>query len=376
MIIDHDKIALAISAHGREVVLLQRTPKNMARGLRGFLLASSEEVKSLEHETERQKVSSRLKPKELTDEQKQRLEKLKEAKQRRHGSLGISTRLLGRSMSTKLYSNDRGTKFLIASAFCSALAIILYPKFISRHLIDALDAHIKHDWLIILLLDLGSIFHLCACAFVHFGLVNVAFVYAFNALEISKKAGKESRKYYNEKATEMAAIISISITAFAIGKALISVLMRILLWNALLATGWATKTFSGTCMAGIMSTSFEILTSIFHYVFLLLSSVFWVFEMVLVKSNSFGQFLEWVIKAIISLCPSLLLRWNAYAEHVVAVYEESTTVPTWRSDAIDTVRLLMAYSTVFLFTILLLFNLFSRGDKLKVEMQLRSYGVI
>mmetsp|Transcript_26427 Transcript_26427/g.39071 ORF Transcript_26427/g.39071 Transcript_26427/m.39071 type:complete len:349 (+) Transcript_26427:114-1160(+) len=348
----------------------------MVRGIRGFQLAVSEEQKSLEIETGRQEALSRLKPKELTDEQKQRLEKLKEAKQGRHVGIRISARLVGRSMSSKLYSNDRYTKFLVASAFCCSLAITLHPNFISAHRLDALDGQ-KHYYFISLLLDVGScLVNLCACSFVHFGIVNVSFVHAFNALEIGKKAGKESKKYYKEKATTIAAIISSSIAAFGLGKAIITVLTRKLVWNTLLATDWATKTFSGSDIAGFMSTSFGILLSVFRHIFSVLRSAFWLFQITFVKSNTIGRFLEWVIKILINSCPSLQSRWSAYVEHVVAVCEESKAVPTWPSDAIETVRFLTAYSSVFLLTTLLLFNFYSRGNKLKVEMLLRSYDLI
>lgn len=347
----------------------------MVQILRG-LRSTSDEDKSLKIEEERQRVIRQLKPKELTCEQKIRLGKLKEAKLERQGTLGMSARILGQTMSTKLYSNNPYTRFLIAFALSGALAVTLYPNFISSHMLQVLDG-CETNFFTVVFLDLGSLAYLCFCSFIHFSFLNMSFIYAFNALEISKKAGNKSKKYYNEKVTKMAATISICITAFGIGAALFIIMARILLWNAMLATDWATKLISGTYMGEVISASSAFFAFLIHQVFSFITFIFGMFHVAFVKSNIAGRLLEWIMKVLLEYAnPYLKSQLSAYVKHVIAVYEGSELVPTWRSDAIETVRFLVAYTTVFLLSVMLLFNFCSRKDKVKVEVHLRSYGVI
>lgn len=361
---------------------------NVVRYLRE-MDAKTEEKKARKIVAARKRAANRLKPKELNEQQKARLIELKKAKARRSRTSGLPGAVLEveQIRTPYLYDHGRSLRFLITTALCCVLAVTLYPDFLFPNLVDKLES-LKQNLFISLLLNAGSLVYICVCAVVHFAVCDVAMLYAFCALDLGMKTGSQSKMYYNESVRMAVATMSGSIAAFSIVKAIVTLLMRVLTWNGLLTMQWAPGFLSYvydliesyfpssvSVLATRVSRIFVVfLTSVLHHTISMLSFIWWLLRAVLLRSNRIGTFIEWIAMFIIKAIPSMRSRWKVYLEHVIAVYEDSEIVPTWRCDAVQTARFLLAYTAMFLLSMLVLFNFSSRINKVRAGLHLKSYN--
>jgi len=338
----------------------------------------------------RLRAASRLKPKELSEEQKTRLKELKEAKARRSHNNGVlggaKPKVEQIESSSSLHGHGRGKRFLITTAMCCVLAITLYPDFLLCDL-DKTTMAYEQSWFINIFLDTGSLFYLCVCSIVHFAVCHVSMLYTFYALDLGMKTGRKSKNYYDESVRMAVATMSGSIVAFSVGKGIIKVFIRVLTWNSIRALGLVnnllsiTYAFMEAQLPSIItanvslgaSFTFGFISWTIHYIIQILCFVFQLIRLALLRSNKIGMSLEWIVSGMIRAIPPLQSNWNNYVENVLAVYQDSQTIPAWRYDAIKTARLLFSYTAVFLITILILFNFTSRVNKLAAELHLKKY---
>jgi len=336
----------------------------------------------------RLRAANRLKPKELSQEQKIRLKELKEAKARRSRNSGLpgAKFKVKQVDSPSLYGHGRGKRVLITTAMCCVLAITLYPDFLLCDLDKVMMAY-EQNWFIDLFLNTGSLIYICACSIVHYAVCHVSMLYTFYALDLGMKTGCQSKNYYNESVRIGVATMSGSIAAFSVGKGIIKVFMRILAWNLLCAWSMITKFLSithafveaqlpwtiTTNFSKVLFFTFGFMSWTIHYIIQVSCFLFQLIRLVLLRSNKIGMFLEWIVMGGIKAIPSIQSTWNNYFEHVLDVYQDSQTIPTWRYDAIKTARLLFSYTAVFLITILILFNFSSRVNKSTAELHLKNY---
>mmetsp|Transcript_8049 Transcript_8049/g.11680 ORF Transcript_8049/g.11680 Transcript_8049/m.11680 type:complete len:877 (-) Transcript_8049:46-2676(-) len=359
---------------------------NVVRYLRD-MDSKTEEKKARRIVAARKRAAKRLKPKEFNEQQKARLVELKEAKARRSRTRGLPGAVLEveQIRAPYLYDHGRSLRFLITSALCFVLAVTLYPEFLFPDLVETLESR-EQNFLINLLFDAGSLTYICICAVVHFSVCDVAMLYAFCALDLGMKTGRQSKNYYNESVRMAVATMSGSVAAFSVVKAIITLSMRVMTWNLLLAIKWAPDFFTNasdwsksylpsviiTFVNRVQCSFYRLTASIIYHTVKILSFVLWLLRAVLLRSNRIGIFIEWIANFFIkAFLPSVRSRWRVYIEHVVSVYEDSEIVPTWRCDAVQTARFLLAYTAMFLLSVLILFNFFARVNKVRAEVYLR-----
>jgi hypothetical protein len=114
---------------------------------------------------------------------------------------------------------------LMVLLFVSLHADIVGPIFLPTRLF--LDNSLV-PWYIIVLKDWGTFCHMSACALIHFALCDVSLIYAFEAMEVGTKTGPKVKEFYREKVHFVIAALSGSIVALSICKALVAAWLRML----------------------------------------------------------------------------------------------------------------------------------------------------
>jgi hypothetical protein len=337
----------------------------------------------------RLRAANRLKPRHLSEDERCRLEELKDAKARRNRNDGIpSTMIEVEKVNEKkrekeplvswFHDHTRSTRLLTTTALCCVMAIVLNPDVFISNMLEALEDHASSWWTTILL-DIGTFVYISFCSIVHFVVCDVAMVYAFGALDLGMKTGKQSKQYYSDSVRMLVAAMSGSIAAFSAGKAMLTVLMRATVWYSMLGLeavqmlGTHLHAFLGGYLpfaivnlpGNILSLCTGGFTFVVKNVSIVANYLTWLFYAVFVNSNRLCQLVEAIVNRFIKLVPSWHSHWKAYQQHVRDVYEDTDIVPSWRSDAIETTRFLLAYTAVFLLSILVLFNASSRANKRK-----------
>ena len=202
-------------------------------------------------------------------------------------------------------------------------------------------------------------------------------VYAFGALDIGMKTGKQSKKYYSDSVRIVVVAMSSFIAAFGIGKAIGAVLMRALVWHSMRSIQ-ALKALIESVQGGIdnhLPTLFVGVAGNVIGVFNFVMSNFWLVTKfitsliftIVIDSNPVGKLVEAITTISFKAIPSFSSHWETYLAHVCDVYEGTTAAPSWRIDAVETTKFLLTYTAVFLLTILVLFNASSRASKRKIE---------
>mmetsp|Transcript_5439 Transcript_5439/g.8929 ORF Transcript_5439/g.8929 Transcript_5439/m.8929 type:complete len:896 (+) Transcript_5439:182-2869(+) len=351
------------------------------------------EKKARQISAARQRVANRLKPKHLSDDQLERLKELKEAKERRNRSKGMPRTLIEvetvdrhkkkerkASVIPRFHTHNRKTRFLTATFLCCVMGIVLNPEILIGKFLDSFEDY-EPSWWTAVLLDIGTLMYIGFCTIVHFACCDIAMVYAYGALDLGMKTGKQVKKYYSDSVRMLVAGLSGSIAAFSTGKAVFNVTIRAVVWYSIRGLdaaqgmeGRAEVLFGHYLPAAAIrfpGSAFAFGQGVFSFVaskvYMVVSFLSWLFYTVLINSNRIGQFLEMIARALMKLVPSWQSTWNAYVEHVRGVYEDTEVVPTWRSEAIQSTRFLLAYTAVFLLSILVLFNASSRANKRRNE---------
>lgn len=342
--------------------------------------AKTQAKKALRISSARQRAANRLKPKHLSEEQLLRLEELKDAKARRQLVSGTQYSLTDEKPVEKLpvisslHDHTNFTRVLTIIALCCLMTIIFNPKIIAIDLLDTFSGHSKSLWLSILV-DVIAVAYICCCAIIHFALCNVAMIYAFGALDIGMKTGRQSKKFYSDSVQMVVAGISSFIAAFGIGKAIGDVLMRALVWHSMRGVQASMVlgenllggigNYVPSIVAGVAGNGIGVFNIVVSNVWLVVKCFTYLFYFGLIDSNPVGKLIETIVTISFTAIPSFGSHWETYLAHVSDVYEGTSVAPNWRIDAIETTKFLLTYTAVFLLTILVLFNASSRGNKRK-----------
>ena len=255
-------------------------------------------------------------------------------------------------------------------------------------ILDALFAGISLSWQVtvsVLKNGVGLLCYMCSCAILHFFACDIALVYAFNALDVGSKAGRQVKKYYSDNVRLVVAAMSFGIYALAICKALAQVALSSVLWliyhpqvfvmawndwivgmvlggkgssldPSVLTNGnvteWIHSTFTNATEA-LESTSFdmpiaEMAKEAAKDGFHVLQWMFWIFYRGLVLPLVHFGFAQLEVAAS-------LVDWTGGQ-----LLNVETAWDSWQRDAFETGRLFFSYSAVPLLTFLFLFNASAR----------------
>ena len=295
-----------------------------------------EEIKGV-----REMAAIRLQPKERSVSQQGRLGRLRDAMARRQlgktedivdGGSSEKTTLFDRA-TNHLLCHDRRTRFIVMSSLFLLFFLLLHPRLVLTVLgIDQVQELTFEAWWLSALQGLGLLIYTLIWGIVHFFTIDIAMVYAYNALNVGAKSGTKMKEYYSDNVRMVVAAVSSGIYVLSVGKAA----TRLVLWFAmdhakvllpLLTSAWRIDS-EATCTAeesGFDSS----LRGITDY-------------QCCVPTDETAYYAE----CAYSLA-TFISSWVGFGKEVHT---------SWKLDLFGTAKFLYSYTVVFLLVLLLLFN--------------------
>mmetsp|Transcript_17862 Transcript_17862/g.41826 ORF Transcript_17862/g.41826 Transcript_17862/m.41826 type:complete len:948 (+) Transcript_17862:275-3118(+) len=240
--------------------LTSRSGLSWKRPLRTFTRNREEKrVKQKEKEIHEIRViaARRIVPKEMSPAQRDRLDQLRGAQARRAmeggdgndefdhqssaaGSFGpggmvidMDRRSLSEKVTDRLRAHGTRKRFFVMTLCLSLFFILVNPDLLRAAVAFILPPASgsadntseqlekgKRTWWSPILGTTGFLFYLLLCTIMHFATCDIALVYAYDALELGSKSGKEVRKYYSDNVRIVMAGMSFGIYALSVGKAI------------------------------------------------------------------------------------------------------------------------------------------------------------
>ena len=343
--------------------------------------------KAQEIQKARARAANRLKPKQLDEEARHRLEELRDARDQRAAGIKAlqpmhfpidstkAERKLIKAQHRKdwaIFWTSHGvvTRILVMLLLVTSLFFLLYMD-------QIFEAHITgHDnsfW-VELEHDLACVACMAVSAAVHFLLCYVALMYAFSALHIGAIAGTQAKAFYSQNIHIVLAASSSSMVALSILQASSVVLLRWAIWQSSVILGFANQTI-GSAWSLAMEVPPESIAEALSVTSNTAGSALgivsaWIAAMaaagtsvlnavytLLIESNLVGQTIWLVITSIGNPFAALFSALASFVGTSIDSYEGRVKVPTWREDAFHSTRFLLAHSGVFLLVLLAIFNL-------------------
>lgn len=338
----------------------------------------------------RRLAAKRLQPKELPSAQRARLAELRKARGRRLDSSTctqlsvVDEQLEGASkwhwFARQLYSHEPRTRVVVVLSLLCILSIMLHPEFLLRYLPVEFGPRAPRRLQIVE--DICVVIYIFVCAVPFFLLCDVALVYAFGALDLGSKAGRQLKTYYSENVRLGVGVGCLGIVGASVLKAVLRVWVRGILWFAsrvytflrieVLARLWSLliglllqvipEEIRSTCITYVSTltklTTHVISTSVWAAVV----SVKLIWH-ILFQSNFVGNEVGRVLWACMAGLSSIARRASDFFEESIEVVEGKATVVAWRTEAFHTARSLFLHTAVFLLSALFLFNLSARKSR-------------
>ena len=359
----------------------------------------TQQEKARKIEEGRQRTAARLKPKEIPEDNKSRLQQLKAAKYRRIRSSSSSlpvqqavaapvTPIQQADVLTfvnRFHNHGRRTRFVVISILVVILLVTLY----SDVLLGFEPKLRKHDnsvWTNSLL-DIATILYLSMTAAIHFVLCTVSFVYAYENLSLGTKTGNRSKEYYGARIRFLVAGTSGAIVTFSVVSAIARMWFRLGFWYLLQATDWLKCNFFGEALSDqrgfplildsvpkpIQSMTAAALSQVSGFLGWTVSTgksgvvlfLHW-FVIIFVRSNFVGRAVATLLLQIAGFFSNVSNAWDNYVTNVITMHtDDDAELASWRGIAIDTARPLLTYTAIFLLSILILFSFSARGESKK-----------
>jgi hypothetical protein len=344
--------------------------------------AKAKAKKALKIELGRIRAENRLKPKHMSEEELLRLEELKEAKERRTKNNGAPCAKIqfekvqekhdvSTSFAFQFHEHNLIIMMLVTGTLCLLASHVLSPDFILGKYFDTLKVN-QASWSANFQMDFLAVLYICLCAVIHFAFCDIIMIYAFGTLEIGKKAGLQSKKFYSDSVRIFVAGTSTSIAAFGIGKALLSAAFR----STLMYSSRCIQTLIGllaSCRSQIgahlpspflklaeamLLVNATFIGSIFSLVFTFIQTSY----RVLVSSSRLGRLVQTMAIWMWNLIPYR----SSFGRYFHELHHESLDLmPSWRYNAIEFTISIYSHTAVFLLTALILFSITLRSKKTK-----------
>jgi hypothetical protein len=266
-----------------------------------------------------------------------------------------------------LYRHGPVTRLFILLLLTAVLFVLLHPKLLLSLL--APDMLVvwqdMSSWRGTTLRTVGVIMYLTTCTMAHFALCDIALVYAFDSLELGSKAGRQLRKFYSAKVRLGVALASFGMFGVALASVVGKVFLRHLSW--LLLHGYlysvsvleqASETF-GPHIPGIVTYAWTATTPTAAAAWISIRATVQVvvtFFDVLIQSNGVTTKLAGLVARGLSTLPFLWKATLSFANDSIAIVDGEVEARPWYEEAFVTSKFLFAYTSVFLVTALILFN--------------------
>jgi hypothetical protein len=331
----------------------------------------------------RRRAADRLKPSDIPRDRQTRLDELKKAKERRlmttnrtltSGSDAVPARKLSLSQRiiSSLYSQGRN---VIIPLLVVVLFIMLHPEFLLRA--SSLSfASLKFDpdgaWWKLLIEDAGVVVYIWLCSIVHFVLCDIALIYAFEALEIGSKSGQQVKQFYSSNVRFGVASLSAAILGFSVLKAATKVWSRAAVWYLLQLFVLLRNTF---WPYDFISVAYSMLPRPVLYTGDILLSLSysvsrhatraWAYVPLtrLVSSSFLGRTCLRMFESSLAFVVSLSRDAMDFISTAIDGFEGNVSITSWRTEAFATAGSLFSYTSIFLLTILVLFNLSAKNSR-------------
>lgn len=351
--------------------------------------------KAREIERARERAANRLKPKQLDEESRSRLQELREAQERRDAGIKAdsiphippestkSQRKVIKEQHKKDWatiwtSHGFTTRVTVMFMLVTSLFIITYmdPIFEKYMMNDDKTFWGKR------MQDVAAVAYMALSASVHFLLCYVALMYAFSALQIGSIAGREAKRFYSQNIHLVLALTSGAMVVLAILKASLIVFLRWLVWQISIPLCYSRDSISfsysrvavylgsivdreGSLVGGIMGAISNGVSMGLGAVTFAVTSLLQGTYYIMFQSNVFGYYIWKLLTQLMQpfiYCASAVVT---FVESSIDASEGRMEVTTWREDAFSSTRFLLTHSGVFLLVLLTLYNLFARSARSK-----------
>ena len=334
----------------------------------------------------RQRAVERLVPKDRSYTDEERLYALRLAKYRRLDvSSATATREehtsaitgLSKSYSQKLayqlYNHSPRTRYCIVLTLVCVLLLMLHAGVIVETS-KVLSTHSTMPWYMNRSKDIGTIIYIFVCTIPHFLLVNVSLIYAFDALDIGSKSGRQAKTYYSDNVYGASIMASFGIATISIALAMFKAFIRTCIWLTAQLWGLLSKhAVVPLCMKlnsviqSLPNEAFTATESIVDIVLRTTRAIIWIVSLVtglvwryFFESNIFGQGISRGMYAGVAAVMNTVREANTFVSFSIKSFDGEVILASWRVEAFATARLLFMNTAVFLLVALTLFYLTSR----------------
>mmetsp|Transcript_34275 Transcript_34275/g.82553 ORF Transcript_34275/g.82553 Transcript_34275/m.82553 type:complete len:990 (-) Transcript_34275:158-3127(-) len=352
--------------------------------------------KAKEIKQSRQRAADRLKPKELDEESRSRLDELRLARERRNATtkpksdqadtsrevaLDASSSPLPRQTYMKtaaskswavfFSNNERSTRIVVISILMSTLFYLLFMCKLFEEFAFAQEGsfYLQRER------DVATVLYMILAGTVHFCLLYVALMYSFSSLEIGKITGKQAKKFYGDHVHLAVCITSGGLVTLAIVKAVLSKSFEWAVWNAVLLfrIGKTSSVLQNIITAFSQFEPPELASNTIRSSVDIISPCMASMNKLLVESNIIGRTIVSPVGLLWSVWSKVVTDWNSFIANVVDNYEGGGPAESWREIAFMTSRNSLAYTATFVLVLLFLFNASARQARLSenVELELK-----
>jgi hypothetical protein len=337
----------------------------------------------------RRRAFERLQPKDRSYSDEERLNALKLAKYRRIESTPttVPTRDVNTAASTpanhpsysqrlasQLYNHSPRARYGIVLTLVCVLLILLHTGVLVQNS-KILSTHLGMPWYMNRAKDLGTIAYIFFCATPHYLLVNVSLVYAFDALDIGSKSGRQAKAYYSDHVNAASLLASFGIAIGSVSLALSKAFVRTAIWSfakvwsflcrclfkpsTLLRTNSLQLPYAGVLREWFMTTisTILVLTNLIVSMVTTGARLIWHY---FIQSNFVGRGIAGVLTTGYAAGLKSMNQMNLFVEYSIKSFDSEVVITSWRVEAFSTARFLFLNTAVFLLVILTLFYLSSR----------------
>lgn len=303
----------------------------------------------------RERAAARLKPKSLDEDAKLRLKQLREARKRRkirneipavkENGHAVPSQMNQSMQRWQVSFSNHGfftkifvLQFLMVSLFCFLYLETAFSKVVAVR---------EETYGMERARDIATVTYMVVAGFLHSMFCHIALIYAFSSSHLGSIAGKKTINFYSKFVHHAVAITSASMVALGIIKPTADQCFRWLIWNVYSLFSFVESVFLEKIPG---------LYTIIHAAFAVISST----QTVFLESNILSGYIASVTRNIFtSIVNAVSYPFMAYVDAAIEHHESGSESPHWREDAFYTARALLSHSAVFLFILLLFFNIFA-----------------
>jgi hypothetical protein len=321
--------------------------------------------KAREMEKSRQKAANRLKPKELDEDSRSRLEELRLARERRTSNAknakNADESTSGRSFDTEAALKSKRswadfwtrhgaiTRLIVVSVLTSSLFYLLYLDVAFDHFVAL---HDDESFWISRGRDATAIAYMGIAGMLHTFLCYVLLMYAFSSLQIGAIAGKQAKEFYSQNIHLVLGVASASMIVLG---AMTSTLLNAFQW--MVWKGYLLAEAAGGLLPPLPEVPSVVAPAPFGVMYGAIAATLSWAEHIVFESNLLGRGITSFFGMFWDVFQTVRAKWSLFVQNSVAVHEGTAAYIPWREQAFVATRSLFSYSATFLLVLLLLFSL-------------------